>query len=163
MLLIDEKTGVRELTSTSKALAMAKERELDLVLVAPQANPPVAKIVDYGKLRYEKEKELRKQRSKQLSSEIKEVRLSPQMEEHDIEQRVKRAGKFITKGHRIKLSMRFRGRQMIYREKGVTLLQNFADRLNQTFEEQPKFARNIVNVLLKQKENNETKDQKDNS
>lgn len=158
VLLVDEDKGDRNVIPTHKALALAKERELDLVLVAPHANPPVAKIVDLGKYRYEKERELRKQKRQQAGNEIKEVRLSPQMEEHDVEQRRKRAEKFLAKGQRVKLSMRFRGRQLIYRNKGIEFLNQFADSLGQQFEDHPKFAGKIVNVLLRPKENNETKE-----
>lgn len=147
-MLIDEETGTRGVIPTAEATARARERQLDLVLVAPHANPPVARILDYGKYRYEQEKNDRKQRKSQKANEVKEIRLTALMEEHDRQQRLKRASAFIADGYRIKISMRFAGRQMIFREKGLATLRAFAEALNMQFETEPRFAGKIVNVQL---------------
>lgn len=148
VMLIDDETGERGIVPTAQAAALAHERQLDLVLVAPMANPPVARVMDYGKYRYEQEKNDRKQRKSQKANEVKEIRLTALMEEHDREQRLKRAAAFIADGHRVKLSMRFAGRQMIFREKGLATLRAFATALNMQFETEPRFAGKIVNVQL---------------
>ena len=148
VMLIDEESGTRGVMSTTEATALARERQLDLVLVAPHAVPPVARILDYGKYRYEQEKNDRKQRKSQKANEVKEIRLTALMEEHDRQQRLKRAAAFVADGYRIKISMRFAGRQMIFREKGLTTLRAFAEALNMQFETEPRFAGKIVNVQL---------------
>lgn len=159
VMLIDEETGERGIVSTAIAKDRARERQLDLVLVAPQATPPVARILDFGKYRYEQEKNDRKQRKAQKANEVKEIRLTALMEEHDRNQRLKKAAAFIADGYRVKLSMRFAGRQMIFRDKGLTTLRAFADALNMQFETEPRFAGKIVNVQLipKKETSNETK------
>lgn len=160
-MLIDDETGERGVVSTASALAQAKSRELDLVLVAPNANPAVARILDYGKYRYEQEKNDRKQRKTQKANEVKEIRLTALMEKNDLDQRLKRAQEFVTDGYRIKLAMRFAGRQMIFREKGLATLRGFANALNMQFETEPRFAGKIVNVQLIPKKD-ENKDKTEN-
>lgn len=99
---------------TTQAAALAQERGLDLVEVSPLANPPVAKIVDYSKLRYQEEKERRKERAKQKKIEIKGIRLSLRISEHDIDVRVSQAVKFLGQGDKVKIEMILRGRERQY-------------------------------------------------
>jgi len=155
VVLIDEENNTRETITTSSALIQAKERQLDLVLVAPKAMPPVAKILDYGKYKYE---QARKDRKKQVKKggEIKQIRLSVRMEDNDINQRLNQARRFLGQGHHVLLSLRFRGRENIFRQKGLDVMTNFAAQLGMEFAQQPRFAGNIVNVQLKNKD--ETKD-----
>ena len=108
------------------ALKLAREAELDLVKVAPGANPPVCKIIDYGKYRYEmirKEKEARK---KQKVIEIKEVRLSPNIDVNDLNTKTNSARKFLEKGNKVKVSLRFRGREMAHMQASRPMLESFA-------------------------------------
>lgn len=160
-MLIDDESKQREVISTERALALAQERQLDLVLVAPTATPPVARILEYGKYRYEQDRIERQRRKQSKPQEIKEIRLSALMEEHDLEQRLERAKKWLAEGNRVKLSLRFAGRQMIFKDKGLGVLKNFADRLEMRFETEPRFMGKVVNVLLAPKKN-ETQDQPDN-
>ena len=111
MRLIDEQGVNYGVVSTTKALEMAQERGLDLVEVSPLAQPPVAKIVDYSKLRYREEKERRKERAKQKKIEIKGIRLSLRIGEHDTEVRVNQAKKFLEQGDKVKLEIILRGRE----------------------------------------------------
>lgn len=114
---------------TREALRMAKEAELDLVKIAPGAKPPVCKIIDYGKYRYElirKEKEAKK---KQRVIEVKEVRLSPNIDVNDLNTKVSAARKFIQKGNKVKVTLRFRGREMAHMQSSRHILDDFAKQL----------------------------------
>lgn len=147
VMLIDG-NGANQVITTSEALAQAAAAELDLVLVAPQANPPVARILDFGKYRYERDRAARKQKQTRKAQELKEIRLTARMEDHDLEQRVKRAQEFLAEGHRLHLSIRFRGRENLFRERGLSLLTRFADQVGQQFETPPRLAGNTVSVNL---------------
>ena len=111
------------------ALAAAAESERDLVLIVPTAKPPVAKIMDYGKFRFEAQKKDKEAKKKQKVIELKEIRLSPTIEEHDIMVRVKNATKFLEQGNKLKVSIRFKGRQMAHTEVGYEVMKDFAKRL----------------------------------
>ena len=114
----------------AEALHMAEEEELDLVLIAPQAKPPVAKIIDYSKYRYEmirKEKEAKK---KQKVIELKEVRLSPNIDENDLKTKASAARRFLEKGNKVKVTLRFRGREMSHMNETKTVLDNFVEQLS---------------------------------
>ena len=115
--------------ATDKALQMAHEKGLDLVEVAPTAAPPVCKILDYGKYRYEQTKKERKARSGQRSGLLKEVRVRPQVKDHDLEIKINQAKKFILEGDKVKVLVVFRGRQMVHPELGVKLLQKVANEM----------------------------------
>ena len=121
-----EQIGIMELAA---AMERAQEEGLDLVLIAPTAKPPVAKIIDYGKYRYEmlrKEKEAKK---KQKVIEIKEVRLSPNIEENDLNTKAGAARKFLEKGNKVKVSLRYRGREMSHMAQTKHVLDDFAEQL----------------------------------
>jgi len=105
---------------------LAEQAELDLVLVAPKAKPPVAKIMDYGKYRFELQKKQREARKKQKVINIKEVRLSPTIDTNDFNTKVKNARKFLGKGDKVKVSIRFRGRAITHKDIGREVLNNFA-------------------------------------
>lgn len=107
--IIDENGEQLGVMTTAKALQMATERELDLVEVSPLANPPVAKFIDYGAFKYQKEKEARKQKTKQIDT--KGIRLSPRISEHDLEMRINQAIGFLGDGNKVKLEMVLRGRE----------------------------------------------------
>ncbi len=112
--------------STKEALVKAEEANLDLVLVAPNGKPPVARIMDYGKYRYELQKKEREARKNQKVVNIKEVRLSPTIDDHDFETKLRNARKFLTKGDKVKVSIRFRGRAITHKEIGREVLERLA-------------------------------------
>ncbi len=114
--------------ATSAALALAEEKQLDLVKIAPQAKPPVCKIMDYGKYRFEQSKREREMRKNQKVIVIKEVQLSATIEEHDIDVKFRAAEKFLKDGNKVKVSIRFRGRQMAHPEIGLDVMKDFAER-----------------------------------
>ncbi len=116
---------------TKEALKMAVEKELDLVLIAPTANPPVCKIMDYGKFLYEQAKKDKEAKKKQKIVDVKEVRLSPNIEEHDITIKANNARRFLLDGDKVKVTVRFRGREADYSHIGFEILKSFSDRLEE--------------------------------
>lgn len=120
--LIDEDGNQLGIVPTQEALQTARERGLDLVEVAPNANPPVARLMDYGKYRYEESRKEREARKKQKQAQIKEIRITPNIDDHDLETKVRHARKFLTNGDKVKVSVRFRGRQNLHRDLGRDLL-----------------------------------------
>lgn len=119
-----EQLGVK---STRDALAIAEDANLDVVLVSPNAKPPVARIMDYGKFRFELQKKERDARKKQKTVTIKEIRLSPTIDEADFNTRLKNATKFLEKGDKVKVSVRFRGRAITHKDLGRKVLEQMAD------------------------------------
>ncbi|HDN84180.1 MAG TPA: translation initiation factor IF-3 [Candidatus Aerophobetes bacterium] len=124
--LIDAQGRQMGIFSREQALEIARKEELDLVEVAPQANPPVCRLLDYGKFKYQLDKKRRKNRKKQTSDTLKEIRLSYKIGDHDLQIKVKKVQQFLKEGHRVKLSIRFRGRENIYKEEGKQLLEKVA-------------------------------------
>jgi len=112
--------------SVDEALRIATERELDLVKIAPGSNPPVCKIMDYGKFRFEQTKKEKEAKKNQRVIEIKEIRMSPGIDTNDFNTKLKNAQKFLNDGDRVKVSVRFRGREMAHTEIGAVLLKDFA-------------------------------------
>ena len=112
--------------SVDEALHIATERELDLVKIAPGSNPPVCKIMDYGKFRFEQAKKEKEAKKNQRVIEIKEIRMSPGIDTNDFNTKLKNAQKFLNDGDRVKVSVRFRGREMAHTEIGAVLLKDFA-------------------------------------
>lgn len=115
--------------SAKEALKLAKEAELDLVKIAPTAKPPVCKIIDYGKYRYELARKEKEAKKKQKTVDIKEVRLSPNIETNDLNTKVNMARKFLTKGDKVKVTLRFRGREMAHMNSSKHILDDFAEML----------------------------------
>ncbi len=113
--------------SSRDALKIAIEKNLDLVKIAPQAKPPVCKIMDYGKYRFEQSKREKEARKNQKVVEIKEIRLSLKIDTHDFETKANQAMKFLKAGNKVKVSIRFRGREMAHPENGLTTMQEFAE------------------------------------
>ena len=112
--------------SVDEALRIATEHELDLVKIAPGSNPPVCKIMDYGKFRFEQAKQEKEAKKNQRVIEIKEIRMSPGIDTNDFNTKLKNAQKFLNDGDRVKVSVRFRGREMAHTEIGADLLKDFA-------------------------------------
>ena len=118
-----EQIGVK---SKREALEMAERVDLDLVVVAPNAKPPVARIMDYGKFKFEQQKRKRNEKETKIIN-VKEIRLSPTIEEHDFQTKLKNGRKFLTKGDKCKVSIRFRGRAITHKEIGQRVLEKYAD------------------------------------
>lgn len=127
--VIDEQGEQLGVMLTRQALAMAEERELDLVKIAPQASPPVCKFMDYGKFRFEQSKREKEVRKNQKFIDVKEVRLSATIEDHDVEVRVRNAIRFLREGNKIKCSIRFRGRMVTHSSIGVEVMNDFFERV----------------------------------
>lgn len=123
--LIDEKGNQQGVVTIDVALRMAEEADLDLVKIAPQAAPPVCKIMDYGKYRFEQTKREKEQRKNQKIIEIKEIRLSATIDQHDMEVKAKACTKFLKNGDKVKVSIRFRGRQIRHGDIGLEVMNAF--------------------------------------
>ncbi len=136
-----------------RALGTARDRQLDLVEVAATAKPPVCRIMDYGKYKFEMEKRARQARKHQKVVEIKEIRLKPNMAEHDIAYRVRHAEEFLSEGNKVRATVRFFGRQIIHTELGHELLMRFANELGEesVVEQPPKLEGRQMSVLLSPK------------
>ena len=117
------------IVSAREAMAKAQEAGLDLVKIAPQAKPPVCKIIDYGKYRYELARKEKEARKKQKTIDVKEVRLSPNIDTNDLKTKVNAARKFLSKGDRVKVTLRFRGREMSHMQSSRHILDDFAEKL----------------------------------
>ena len=126
--VIDQNGEQLGIMLTRAALELAEEKQLDLVKIAPTAKPPVCKIMDYGKYRFEQSKREREIRKNQKVIDIKEVRLSATIEDHDVEVKFKAATKFLKDGDKVKVSIRFRGRQISHSEIGLEVMKDFAER-----------------------------------
>ena len=136
--------------SKREALEMAERDELDLVVVAPNAKPPVARIMDYGKYKFEQQKKEKEMKKKQKVINVKEIRLSPTIEEHDFQTKLKNGRKFLTKGDKCKVSIRFRGRAITHKEIGQRVLEKFADECKDiaTVEQKPKMEGRQMFIML---------------
>ena len=129
--VIDSDGNQLGIMSLRQALEIAEQKNLDLVKIAPQANPPVCKIIDYGKYRFEQAKREKEARKNQRVVEIKEVRLSLNIDTHDFETKRNHALRFISEGNKVKVSIRFRGREMGHPELGQEIMQRFADAMSE--------------------------------
>lgn len=115
--------------SARDAMKLAQEAELDLVKIAPKAQPPVCKIIDYGKYKYELTRREKEAKKKQKTVEVKEVRLSPNIDSNDLNTKINNAKKFIAKGNKVKVTLRFRGREMAHVQQSKHILDDFAAQL----------------------------------
>lgn len=134
----------------AKALELAKKAELDLVEIAPHAKPPVTKIVDLGKFKYEQEKRSRKQKKKAKTTELKEVRLSPFIAEHDFQTRLERINEFLSENHKVKVVVVFKGRQMGSKRFGYELIKKVFGEIktNVTVDMDPKFIGRHLSTII---------------
>ncbi|ARA94610.1 MAG: translation initiation factor IF-3 [Bacteroidetes bacterium] len=121
--------GEHGIYEIEKALELARKHELDLVEIAPNANPPVCKIIDYGKYRYEQQKKEKEQRKKAARVELKEVRFRPHTDTHDFEFKTRHARSFLEEGNKVRAYVQFRGRDIIYKDQGMDLLRRFIEEL----------------------------------
>ena len=139
--------------SAREAYKLAQEAELDLVKIAPGAKPPVCKIIDYGKYRYELARKEKEARKKQKTVELKEVRLSPNIDTNDLNTKMNAARKFISKGNKVKVTLRFRGREMAHVQASKHILDDFAEALADiaVVEKAPKLEGRSMGMLLAEK------------
>lgn len=148
--LIDSEGNQVGVVSRNKALDMAFDARLDLVKIAPNSKPPVCRIMDYGKYRYDMMKREREAKKKQQVINIKEIRLTPNIEEHDLNTKANQAKKFLDNGDRVKVSVRFRGREMGHTEMGRQVLDRFTELISEhgVVDKKPKMeGRNMIMFL----------------
>ena len=151
--MIGEDGAQLGIMSSREAMKLAQEAELDLVKIAPTAKPPVCKIIDYGKYRYELARKEKEAKKKQKTVEVKEVRLSPNIDVNDLNTKVNNAKKFIAKGNKVKVTLRFRGREMAHMQSSKHILDDFADMLKEvaSIEKAPKLEGRSMSMVLTEK------------
>ena len=139
--------------SAREAMKLAEEAELDLVKIAPNAKPPVCKIIDYGKYRYELARKEKEAKKKQKTVEVKEIRLSPNIDTNDLNTKVNAAKKFISKGNKVKITLRFRGREMAHIAQSKHILDDFAKEVEEVavVEKAPKQEGRSISMVLAEK------------
>jgi translation initiation factor IF-3 len=130
--VVDEEGEQIGVMSNEEALQLAQERGMDLIEISPNAKPPVCKIIDYGKYKYEQSKNAHKAKKKQHITHLKEIKLSTKIEKHDIEFKMRNAEKFFAKGDKVKFTLRFRGREMQHQEAGYEILNLIKERFADT-------------------------------
>ena len=153
MRLIGEDGAQLGIMSSREAMKIAEEAGLDLVKIAPTAKPPVCKIVDYGKYRYELARKEKEAKKKQRTIEIKEIRMSPNIDTNDLNTKVSAARKFLTKGNKVKVTLRFRGREMAHMQTTKHILDDFAQMLSDVavVEKAPKVEGRTMTMFLTEK------------
>ena len=145
-----EKLGVKNI---KEAISLAEEKDLDLALVSPNSNPPVCKIMNYGKYKFEQQKKEKEARKNQKVFEIKEIRITPNIEDHDYGFKCKNAKKFLEEGHKVKITVRFRGRELNYLKGGENVLNRFIEDLADisTVEKKPVLEGKNMFIMLGKK------------
>ena len=148
--VIDTDGSQLGIISREEALQTAEGKNLDLVCISPKAKPPVAKIMDYGKYRYDKQKKEKDAKKKQKNMQVKEIRLSTFIEDHDIEVKAKTASKFLVNGDKVKVSLRFRGRERDYTQRGFEVMNRFAEIVSEVadVEKKPKFEGRSLTMFV---------------
>ena len=151
--MIGEDGAQLGIMSSRDAMKIAEEAGLDLVKIAPTAKPPVCKIVDYGKYRYELARKEKEAKKKQRTIEIKEIRMSPNIDTNDLNTKVSAARKFLTKGNKVKVTLRFRGREMAHMQTTKHILDDFAQMLSDVavVEKAPKVEGRTMTMFLTEK------------
>ena len=153
--LIGENGEQLGIVPTKEALRMADEAELDLVKIAPKAEPPVCKIIDYGKYKYEQVRKEKEAKKKQKTVELKEIRMSPNIDTNDLNTKINSAKKFLIKGDRVKVTLRFRGREMAHMQQSKYILEDFAKAVEDiaVIEKAPKVEGRNMSLVLAKKNN----------
>ncbi len=141
------------IVSSREAQKIADEAGLDLVKIAPNAKPPVCKVIDYGKFRYEQSRKEKDAKKKQKTVELKEIRLSPNIEANDLNTKMNNAKKFLAKGNKVKITLRFRGREMAHMNASKHILDDFAENLANVavVEKAPKIEGRSIGMVLAEK------------
>ncbi len=136
--------------SRDEAMELAENKKLDLVCIAPKAAPPVCKILDYGKYKYELQKKEKEAKKKQKTTQVKEIRLSTFIEDHDIMVKAKTGAKFLKDGDKLKVSLRFRGRERDYVARGMEVMEKFAEAVSEvgTIDKKPNFEGRSLTMIL---------------
>jgi len=129
--LIDDEGGQKGIVPTEEALKIAGEAGLDLVEVSPNANPPVCKLLDYGKFKFEQEKKSKESKKKQKAVRLKEIRMQPKIDKHDLQFKTKHIDEFLKEGNKVKVTVRFRGRELAHKELGKDVLDRILDLLGE--------------------------------
>lgn len=148
MFLIDENGKPAGEVEITKALEMARQSGLDLVEIGPNANPPVCKILDYGKFKYELEKKQQKSKVKSHAGEIKEIRFSVKTDEHDFNTKISRAKEFIEKGYKLRVTVKLTGRENIYFDRAIKQIERIAEVLSLAIEQRPARLGNRFSAIL---------------
>lgn len=148
MYLIDETGGSLGVVERDQALILAYEKGVDLVEIGPAANPPVAKLIDYGKYLYIKQKKQQKARSHQKESQLKEVRLGYKTDDHDLQTKVKRAKEFLNIGHKVRIFMVLRGREKAYTEDATDKVLEFGKMVGGKFDTSPRRLGGTISGIL---------------
>ena len=165
--VIDEEGNQIGILPKDEALAMAKEKGLDLVEIAPKAKPPVCKIIDYGKFKYEKNKKAKRAKKKQHVTHLKEIKLSTKIEEHDVDFKMKHAENFLINRDKVKFTIKFRGREMQHQEIGYELLEEIKEKFKDIsfIEKEPQRMGNTLSMTLvgKQIQDNEDSNRSSNA
>ena len=148
--LIDENGEQLGIVSSREAQKIADERKLDLVKIAPTAKPPVCRIMDYGKYKFDQAKKEKEARKKQKTVDVKELRLSPSIDTHDVQVKVKKANEFLKDGDKVKISIRFRGRDIGHSKGGMQIMEDFAKATEEfgTVDKQPKMEGKSLVMFL---------------
>lgn len=147
------------LMSSAEAQKIADEQDLDLVMISPNAKPPVCKIMDYGKFRFEQNKKVKEAKKNQHVMDVKEIRMSPGIGENDFNTKLKNGQKFLADGDRVKVSVRFRGREMAHTNIGEKLLRDFAEKCADiaNLDKEPKLEGRSMSIFLSPKSQNQLK------
>ncbi|MBQ1347489.1 MAG: translation initiation factor IF-3 [Erysipelotrichaceae bacterium] len=149
-MVIGQDGGQLGVMSRNEALQIAYDADLDLYCVAPNAQPPVCKILDYGKFRFEAQKKAKEAKRNQQNTEVKPLRLSPVIDTHDFDTKMKQARKWLEGGMKVKIDMRFRGRMMTRQEVGMKIMNEFIEKLSDiaNVDKTPKLEGNIMSCVL---------------
>ena len=147
------------LMSSAEAQKIADEQDLDLVMISPNAKPPVCKIMDYGKYRFEQNKKVKEAKKNQHVMDVKEIRMSPGIGENDFNTKLKNGQKFLADGDRVKVTVRFRGREMAHTNIGEKLLRDFAEKCAEVanLDKEPKLEGRHMSIFLSPKSQNQLK------
>ncbi|MCF0248263.1 MAG: translation initiation factor IF-3 [Synergistes sp.] len=150
ILLIDEQNAKRGIVSVQEALKLAEAAELDLVEVAPQAKPPVCRIMNYGKYRFQQQKRDKDARKKQKNQVIKEIKMRPKIDQHDYDFKVKAVQTFLREGHKVKVSVFFRGREMAFLDRGREVLSKVVDAVSDygKVEMEPRMEGSYMRIMI---------------
>jgi len=148
-----EDSGAQRIMPTVEALALARAQGLDLVEVAPTAQPPVVKIMDYGKFKFENEKKVRDQKKKAKALKLKEIRMQPKIDDHDLDFKAKHVKEFLDEGNKVKVTIRFRGRELAHTELGKVVLDDVLKRIEGEYvvDKPPLMEGRFMSMLLSPK------------
>ena len=148
--LIDDEGNQLGVVNTDEALKMAEEKELDLVEISPQASPPVCKVLDYGKFKFDQKKRLKEAKKKQARVQLKEIKMRPKIDSHDYDYKKKHIEEFLAKGDKVKITLQFRGREMAHIDLGEAILARLKEELKDsvTIEREPKLeGRQMIMIV----------------